>query len=58
MAMELPDLPSVVNFERMHLTVASLKEVFGLLESRGYSWIHDRFDTLALHQRFTEALSS
>jgi hypothetical protein len=48
----------VVNFERMHLTVASLKEVFGLLESRGYSWIHDRFDTLALHQRFTEALSS
>ncbi|NBS33839.1 MAG: FkbM family methyltransferase [Planctomycetia bacterium] len=58
MAMELPDPPSVVNFERMHLTVASLKEVFGLLESRGYSWIHDRFDTLALHQRFTEALSS
>jgi FkbM family methyltransferase len=55
MALALPQTPNVINFERVHLTVAGLKEVFGLLESHGYSWVHNSFDTLALHHRFTEA---
>jgi len=58
MALALPQTPSVINFERVHLTVANLKEIFPLLESHGYSWVHDRFDTLALHRRFTETWES
>ncbi len=54
MALALPQTPSVINFERVHLTVAGLKEIFELLENHGYSWVHSSFDTLALHHRFTE----
>jgi len=58
MALALPQTPSVINFERVHLTVADLKEVFGMLQSHGYSWVHDSFDTLALHRRFTATWQS
>lgn len=53
-ALSLPTPRDVINFERMHLTTPAIREIFVSLEQSGYTWTHDFFDTIALHNRFTQ----
>jgi hypothetical protein len=50
MALKLPMLPEAINFENVHLTAEATAEVFSHLQESGYSWTHDRWDTLAIHE--------
>lgn len=56
MALDVSPVPSVINFERMHLTTDAIKDLFRCLKDHGYQWTHDTYDTLALHNRFVEKM--
>jgi len=51
MALELVEPPECINFENLHLTAGAKAELFPLLESKGYLWTHDRWNTLAVQEK-------
>lgn len=58
MALGLESPPECINFENTHLSATVADDVFSLLESRGYVWTHDEWNTLALRKmRFGQSLA-
>ncbi len=56
MALALDCPPDCINFENIHLSLETKAELYHLLEKDGYVFSHDKFNTLALHQRLTGRL--
>lgn len=54
MALQLPVLPECISFEFIHLQPDVLTELFESLQKHGYRWIHDHWNTLAVHERVFE----
>jgi len=50
MALDLPVLPNCINFEKKHLSAHAMRELSELLKQKGYLFIHDEMNTLAVHQ--------
>jgi FkbM family methyltransferase len=57
MALDLPIPPECINFENLHLDATALDDVFERLRDAGYLWTHDKWNTLALHERITKRWS-
>lgn len=57
MALQLPLPPECINFENAHLDSATRQRLFPLLEKKGFKWTHDRWNSLALHERLIERWS-
>lgn len=51
MALDLTPAPECISFENEHLDDFARREIFQLLEQRGYVWTHDNWNTFALHDR-------
>ena len=56
MALALPHTPECINFENLHLSLEAKTELYDLLSKDGYLYSHDKFNTMALHRRLTDAL--
>jgi FkbM family methyltransferase len=54
MALDLPSLPECISFENVHLSPHATIGLFTRLESHGYRWTHDQWNTLALHESLTK----
>jgi FkbM family methyltransferase len=54
MALRLPVLPECINFESVHLDAGKTPELFSRLETHGYRWTHNYWNTLAVHQRLID----
>jgi FkbM family methyltransferase len=54
MALDSGVLPSLINYEVINLTLKDRRESYRLLTSKGYSLIHGRSDTLAVHEGILE----
>jgi FkbM family methyltransferase len=54
MALNLSTPPPCINFENLHLDESTKREIFGQLESSGYLWTHDKWNTLALHKTLVD----
>ena len=50
MALNLEAIPGCINFENIHLTLAAKAELYDLLMRRGYSFSHDKYNSLAVHR--------
>ena len=50
MALALPTLPKCIGFEKKHLSTGSMKEIFSSLQERGYLFIHDEMNSLAVQR--------
>ena len=51
MALRLDSPPEFINFENVHLSEGSaIDDLFCELSAAGYSWMHDKWNTLALQQ--------
>ena len=51
MALRLAAPPPFINFENVHLAGGpGLDQLFEQLTAAGYSWVHDKWNTLAIHQ--------
>jgi FkbM family methyltransferase len=57
MALELPIPPRCINFEKKSLSTAQMRGVYGPLEQKGYLFIHDEMNTLAVHQSVEKSFS-
>jgi FkbM family methyltransferase len=51
MALRLPVLPECINFESVHLRAGTTRELFSRLQTHGYHWTHNYWNTLAVHKR-------
>jgi FkbM family methyltransferase len=50
MALQLETIPGCINFENIHLTLAAKAELYDLLTKKGYSFSHDKYNSLAVHE--------
>jgi hypothetical protein len=56
MAMQLESPPAYINFENVHLPGGpGLDALFEQLKAAGYLWIHDKWNTLAVHRSASAA---
>ncbi len=58
MALNLAPLPAAINFEKKLLGVGQLAEIYRLLRAKGYLFLHDEMNTLAVSQTLSESLSA
>jgi FkbM family methyltransferase len=57
MALRLAYPPPFIYFENVHISdVADLDNLFNELRVGGYSWVHDKWNTLAIHRSAGESL--
>jgi FkbM family methyltransferase len=57
MALKLRIAPDYINFEHAHLQQRAAATLFEELQRQEYTWIHGRYDTLAIHARVLESMS-
>ncbi len=56
MALRLDDIPDCINFENVHLSLETRRELYDLLTQKGYLFSHYKGNTLALHRRLVDSL--
>jgi hypothetical protein len=56
MALRLAAPPPFINFDNVHLPGGpGLNQLFEQLKAAGYSWVDDKWNTLAIHQSAAQA---